>query len=230
MYTVMTFLLAMATLASADLPADAQKVVNDFESQVYRADLERGRAVNAAVDKAVNTLEALVRRLNSAEERRAVDTLIIEMKEKKTALSTDLLGDIPRGRTVPILPWKGEDFRSPVVLQRDVALDMFSRPGWKNTNSALGRLRVGSTQLTLNATGKLMGIVARGWGSARDNGDYVDNVVIDLNGVKFTITRWLPNTCIVLPVPGGKVQTCVLSCGNLKYEPSWEQTWLFSPE
>lgn len=92
MFQILWITLTIGCVFSAELPRDAQRELDTFEVSLNKADAERQAKVDAAVDKAVKALDAISRKAATAEDRRAIDDKILELKEKRSKVD-DLLGD-----------------------------------------------------------------------------------------------------------------------------------------
>lgn len=87
--------------APLPLPAQAQRYVDTLNTEIAKAEEEKRQKVNRAVDKAIKSLNNLVREAKTAQDRRAIDDEILRLEKVK---EIDLLGD-GLARTNP---WVGE--------------------------------------------------------------------------------------------------------------------------
>jgi len=91
--------------------------------------------------------------------------------------------------------------------------------------SGIGRhrdLHVGTIDMPVpdGAEGKFVGLVSRNWGMVREGGDYMDNVTFSVNGKEFTLDRWMPNSVILVPIPGGVIKDAKIEMkGPKRYGP-----------
>lgn len=97
---IILIVMTIGCVFSADLPAAAQRELDSFNAAVAKADAERQAKVDKAVDTAVKALDAVSRKAATAEDRRAIDDKILEIKKARSV--DDLLGD---GKKVN--PWVG---------------------------------------------------------------------------------------------------------------------------
>jgi hypothetical protein len=88
---IVILIIMISGMFSAELPRDAQRELDSFNVAVAKADAVRQAAINVAVDKAVKALNTVAKNADTAEERRAVDDQILELKKLK--VEEDLLGD-----------------------------------------------------------------------------------------------------------------------------------------
>lgn len=95
-------LIMISGMFSAELPRDVQREIDTYNASVAKADAVRQAAVDKAIDVAVKSLDALSRKAATAEDRRAIDDQILEIKKSRSK-SDDLLGDGKKTETSSIL-------------------------------------------------------------------------------------------------------------------------------
>lgn len=79
--------------APLPLPAPAQKHIDTLNTEIAKAEEEKNQKVTRAVDKAIKSLNALVKEAKTAQERRAIDDEILRLEKLKGDPAGDLLGE-----------------------------------------------------------------------------------------------------------------------------------------
>lgn len=88
---IVLVLITISGVFSAELPRDAQREITDFQAAVAKADAAHQAAVSTAANKAIRALNALSKKADTAETRRAIDDQILELQKLRKV--DDLLGD-----------------------------------------------------------------------------------------------------------------------------------------
>lgn len=97
----LVLLAALLTAGDANiLPAPAQRHIDTLNTEIAKAEEEKNQKVTRAVDKAIKSLNALVKDAKTAQERRAIDDEILRLEK----LKGDPAGDLSSHAN----PWVGE--------------------------------------------------------------------------------------------------------------------------
>lgn len=165
--------------APLPLPAPAQRHITSMNEEIAKADAERQAKVDRAVDKAIKSLNALVKDAKTAQERRAIDDEILRLEKLKGDPAGDLAGGAASTIRILVGEWiiNHPGFNGSFVFSQDGTVSIPGKlQGSWSINEKEGVVRIdwpGNKWDEFSLPLKPTGVPFSSWASGRNSGTAV---------------------------------------------------------